>query len=186
MRERLEDRIGKVISHTKSLSHLFKKIEPLARTRRLPAKNYNLHSILENSFGIFLSELKDLGVVYEIHVDVSDTTVVANEMDLITIFSNLIENSVYWLRHKKGEPKKIVAHIYSENQNLVVEYNDNGPGFQGDNLDLMFEPGYSMKPDGTGLGLALAGEAIARIGGDIKARHSDSGAVFTIVFKGNK
>jgi len=186
LRERLEDRSGKVISHTKGLSHLFKKIEPLARTRRLPAKKYNLQGILENSFGIFLSELKDLGIVYEIHVDVSDTTVVANEMDLITIFSNLIENSVYWLRHKQGDPKKIVAHIYSENQDLVVEYNDNGPGFQGDNLDLMFEPGYSMKPDGTGLGLALAGEAVARIGGNIEARHSDSGAVFTIVFKGDK
>ena len=184
--ERLEDRSGKVISHTKGLSHLFKKIEPLARTRRSPARKYNLHSILENSFGIFSSELKDLGIVYEIHTDVSDAMVMANEMDLITIFSNLIENSVYWLRHKSGEAKTILAHIYPDNQDLVVEYSDNGPGFQGDNLDLMFEPGYSMKPDGTGLGLALAGEAIARIGGNIEARHSDAGAVFTIEFKGNK
>jgi signal transduction histidine kinase len=184
--EKLEDRSSKVISHAKGLSYLFKKIEPLARTRRLPARKYNLNSILENSFGIFSSELKDLGIVYEIHSDVSDATVVANEMDLITIFSNLIENSVYWVRHQKDKPKIIITHIYSDNQDLIVEFNDNGPGFQGDNLDLMFEPGYSMKPDGTGLGLALAGEAIARIGGNIEARQSDTGAVFTIVFKGKK
>ena len=68
---------------------------------------------------------------------------------------------------------------------MVVDYNDNGPGFQGDNLNLMFDPGYSMKPDGTGLGLALAGEAMARIDGSIEAKHSDNGAAFTIIFKGN-
>lgn len=184
--EKLEDRSGKVISHTKGLSHLFKKIEPLARTRRLPARKYDLHSILDNSFGIFSSELEDLSIAHEIHTDVTDVMVMANEMDLITIFSNLIENSVYWLRHKSGEQKMILARIYSDNQDLVVEYSDSGPGFQGDNLDLMFEPGYSMKPDGTGLGLALAGEAIARIGGNIEAKHSDTGAIFTIIFKGNK
>jgi signal transduction histidine kinase len=184
--EKLEDRSSKVISHAKGLSYLFKKIEPLARTRRSPARKFNLNSILENSFEIFSSELKDLGIVYEIHSEVSDATVVANEMDLITIFSNLIENSVYWVRHQRDKPKKILAHIYSDDKDLVVEFNDSGPGFQGDNLDLMFEPGYSMKPDGTGLGLALAGEAIARIGGNIEASHSDTGAVFTILFKGNK
>ena len=184
--EKLEDRSGKVISHTKGLSYLFKKIEPLARTRRSPARKYNLHSILENSFGIFSSELKNIGVEYEIHVDVTDAIVMANEMDLITVFSNLIENSVYWLSYKKGSKKKILVHIYSSNEGLVIEYSDNGPGFQGDNLDLMFEPGYSMKPDGTGLGLALAGEAIARIGGMIEAKHTDNGAVFDIIFKDNK
>lgn len=184
--DKLEDRSSKVLSHTKGLSDLFKKIEPLARTRRSPAKKYNLYSILENSFGIFSSELADLSIVYEIHSDVTDTSVIANEMDLITVFSNLIENSVYWLRHKTDAPPKILTFIYSDNQQLTIEYSDNGPGFQGDNLNLMFEPGYSMKPDGTGLGLALAGEAMSRIGGTIEAKHSDGGAVFTIVFKGAK
>jgi signal transduction histidine kinase len=101
--DRLEDRSNKVISHAKGLSYLFKKIEPLARTRRLPARKYSLHSILENSFGIFSSELKDIGIEYEIRTEVPDAMVLANEMDLITIFSNLIENSVYWLRHQKRD-----------------------------------------------------------------------------------
>lgn len=184
--DKLEDRSSKVMSHTKGISYLFKKIEPLARTRRSPAAKYDLRSILTSSFEIFLSELNDLGIAYDIQVDASNVIVVANEIDLITIFSNLIENSAYWLRYKKEGAKKISARIYSDNEDLVVEYSDNGPGFQGNNLDLMFEPGYSMKPDGTGLGLALAGEAIARIGGNIEARHSDTGAVFRIVFKGKK
>ncbi|AMK76927.1 MULTISPECIES: sensor histidine kinase [Methylomonas] len=182
--EKLEDRSGKIAAHAKGLSDLFKKIEPLARTKRSPAKQFNLQSILENSFGIFSAELTELNIVHEIASEASEPIVTANEMDLITVFSNLIENSVYWLKHKSTDSRKIHATIYYDNQILTVEYRDNGPGFQGENLDLMFEPGYSMKPDGTGLGLALAGEAMSRIGGNIEAKHSDDGAVFMIVFKG--
>lgn len=183
--EKLDDRSDKVLSHTKGLSYLFKKIEPLARTRRTPAKKYKIQSIIDNSFAIFSSEMESIGITYEINSDITDPIVVANEIDLITIFSNLIENSVFWLTHAKNESKNISVNIYSDAKNLVVEYKDNGPGFQGDNLNLMFDPGYSMKPDGTGLGLALAGEAMARIDGSIEAKHSDNGAAFTIVFRGN-
>ncbi|PPD40108.1 MAG: ATP-binding protein [Methylobacter sp.] len=184
--EKLVDRSKKIATHTKGLSDLFKKIEPLARTRRSPPKNYNLQSILENSFRIFSYELNELDIIYEIQTNITTATVIANEMDLITVFSNLIENSIYWLKFQTAEPRNIFASIYSDDQTLAIEYSDNGPGFQGDNLNLMFEPGYSMKPDGTGLGLTLAGEAMTRIGGSIEAKHSDSGAVFTIVFNGVK
>lgn len=182
--DKIDDRSNKVISHTKGISYLFKKIEPLARTRRMPAARYNLPDILSSSFEIFSSELNDLEITFDVEVNTSSVSIIANETDLVTIFSNLIENSIYWLKLKKEGIKKIHASIYSDNENLVVEFSDNGPGFQGDNLSLMFEPGYSTKPDGTGLGLALAGDAIARIGGSIEAKSSDSGALFTILFKG--
>jgi len=182
--EKIEDRSDKVTVHTKGLSDLFKKIEPLARTRRSPAKKFHLQSVLENSFGIFSAELKELDIHHEVIMEAPDAFVIANEMDLITVFSNLIENSVYWLKHNQTGNRKIQTTVYYDDQCLTVEYKDNGPGFQGNNLGLMFEPGYSMKPDGTGLGLALAGEAMSRIGGRIEAKHSDHGAVFNIIFKG--
>ncbi len=186
LEKKLEDRSGKVVSHSKGLSYLFKKIEPLARTRRSPKRKFDLNSIIENTLDIFSSEMQTLGVSREIHVDVKNVSVIANEMDLITVFSNLIENSVYWLSHARDGIRKIDIYIYKENSQLIVEYKDNGPGFQGDNLSLMFEPGYSMKPDGTGLGLALAGEAMSRIGGRIEAKHSEHGAMFEIIFEDNK
>ena len=182
--EKIEERSDKVLSHAKGLSFLFKKIEPLARTRRSPRKNFDLRKEWENAFAIFSSELEDAGI--EFHIDSEDQPAVvsANEMDLMTVFSNLIENSVFWLSQSK-KPRRIDVHVFREGSKSIVEYKDNGPGFQGGNLELMFEPGYSMKPGGTGLGLSLAGEAMSRIGGRIEAKHSDEGAVFELVFEGN-
>lgn len=117
-------------------------------------------------------------------MDIEDIKVVANEHDLLTVFANLIENSVYWLQHMDDRDRIIEVSILREGQNTIVEYSDNGPGFQGNNVELMFEPGYSMKPEGTGLGLALAGEAMARIGGGIEAVNVENGAFFDIKFIG--
>ena len=183
---KLQKRSTSVLSHTKVLAHLFKKIEPLARTRRAPAKTFILEDVLENAFAIFSHDISKLSVKYTIEASDSKLSIVANEMDIITVFSNLIENSIYWLKHLQGKDRKIQTRIYKQGNNIIVEYYDNGPGFQGDNVELMFEPGYSMKPDGTGLGLALAGEAMARIGGTIEARKSKDGALFEITFTGKQ
>jgi len=181
--EKIEERSDKVLSHAKGLSLLFKKIEPLARTRRSPRKDFDLRKEWENAFAIFSSELEEAGIKYQIISEEKPVIVSANEMDLMTVFSNLIENSIFWL--SQGEkPRRIDVQIFREGQKSIVEYRDSGPGFQGGNLELMFEPGYSMKPGGTGLGLALAGEAMSRIGGCIEAKYSDEGAVFELVFEG--
>jgi hypothetical protein len=183
--DKIRDRSDKLLLHTKGLSFLFNKIEPLARTRRAPKRELNLSKELDSIFAIFAAELESSGISVQVEC-AKNIKLFANEMDVITIFSNLIENSVFWLGYLKDQERVIEMNAFRENNTIIVEYADNGPGFQGTNLELMFEPGYSMKPEGTGLGLALAGEAISRIGGSIEAKHSDKGAVFELVFKEKK
>lgn len=179
----LTERSEKIIAHAKGLSFLFTKIEPLARTRRSPKKNISLISEIENSLAIFSSELNDSQIQH--HLDISDRNLIinANEMDVITIFSNLIENSIFWLSQIPTGKRQINISVFEDGKNIVVEFSDTGPGFQGSNLELMFDPGYSMKPNGTGLGLALAGEAMSRIGGAIRAKQADKGAIFELTFE---
>ena len=46
--------------------------------------------------------------------------------------------------------------------------------------EVIFEPQFSTKPSGTGLGLPIAGEAAARNGLELKAFESDTGAWFRL------
>lgn len=186
LQNKLEERSKKILSHTKGLTYLFKKLEPLARTKRSPKKELNLKKEIESIFNIFSSELRTQNILYKINTnDKDDLSVLANEMDFITILSNLIENSIFWLTHVNEGKRNIVIDIFSDNSSIIIDYRDSGPGFQGDNLELMFEPGYSMKPNGTGLGLALAGDAIRRMNGKITAKHSNTGAVFELIIGEN-
>ncbi len=182
LEEKLNDRGHQVENSTKSLSHLFKKIEPLARTRRSSNKVISLRKAIESSLDIFSSEFEANNI--EIIIDsTNDCLINANEMDIHTIFANLIENSVYWIQLESNEKNFIKIEMTDEEGIISVLYSDSGPGFQGSDLSMMFEPGYSNKPDGTGLGLALAGDAAYRNDIAIQAVKVESGAEFSMIFK---
>ena len=62
-----------------------------------------------------------------------------------------------------------------------VEIEDTGAGISGDNLDRIFDPFFSMKESGHGIGLSLSHTVISKHGGIIEVRSQEgSGAVFTI------
>lgn len=185
LRDKLENRATAVSNNAKSLAYLFKKIEPLAVSRRPQPKELNLRKEILSCSDIFESEITSQKIKLTIDIP-SDFTFFTTSFDINTIFANLLENSLYWLGVSDQASKEISISYASSQQGDEVWFEDNGPGFQGSNLENMFEPGFSMKPNGTGLGLALAGEAVQRMGGTIQAIDSDKGASFLIIFKGNK
>ena len=76
---------------------------------------------------------------------------------LIQIFENLVANATYWLkqqgRYSGGfEPKIIVGF---DRQKRALHIIDNGPGFDEDRSELIFQPFVSSKPPGQGRGLGL-------------------------------
>jgi two-component system sensor histidine kinase BaeS len=64
---------------------------------------------------------------------------------------------------------------------VVVEVRDGGPGFSDEDLAVVFERGAlherykGIRKVGSGLGLALAGRLVGRLGGQIEAGHAPEG-----------
>ena len=61
-----------------------------------------------------------------------------------------------------------------------IDYRDTGPGINPEHSELIFEPEFSTKPDGMGLGLSIAGEAAERNGLELKVLDAKEGAHFKI------
>ena len=93
------------------------------------------------------------------------------------IFSNMIENSLYWLNTSEVSDKEITISANKKDDYYLIEYFDSGPGTTEDMLEngKMFEPGISRKRsgDGTGLGLAIVGELVKRNNGQVWAEQSN-------------
>ena len=106
--------------------------------------------------------------------------------DFYIVFTNLVDNSIYWLQSIKDKQKNISFKVYEDKDSLIIEYRDNGPGIEKQYIEseIIFEPEWSNKTGvGSGLGLAISGEAIERNDGILKAIYSDEGAFFKIEVK---
>ncbi|GAB2921622.1 ATP-binding protein [Nonomuraea fastidiosa] len=97
------------------------------------------------------SELDDLGL---------------DPRDLVTIVGNLIDNAI-------DAANRVDVHISGDERGVLIRVADDGPGLTD---RAAFEKGWTTKGDGHGLGLALVGQAVRRLGGTIEV----DGSVFTV------
>jgi len=106
--------------------------------------------------------------------------VTADYNAILQAFRNILRNAVEAVRSTEP-PHTIDVGVHLEDGFVAVAIADSGPGLRTDALHLVFEPDFTGKPGGTGLGLAVARRAIETHGGTIEARSSErAGAVFVV------
>ena len=102
---------------------------------------------------------------------------------LMQVFINLLDNSLSWLMISAKEKHPAVTVTFNSDKRIVV-FSDNGPGIPASNADYVFDPFFSTKEDGRGLGLYIAKQLLNRMGYDISLSERServlSGANLTI------
>ena len=102
--------------------------------------------------------------------------------DLITVLGNLIDNAVDAAIEAAGERPgrpRVTVTAKIEGDELLLRVADTGLGVPDEARRRVFERGWTTKPDGHGLGLALVGQVVRRNGGGVDVT-SEEGAVFTV------
>lgn len=161
---------------------LFRRLDPLAAGKRGARKLEELKKVIEGALSVFENEMKAHNISAEI-IGSGDFRFSCWSQDIYTIFTNLVDNSLYWIREKNVPTRKITIKILTDGNSLIhIDYRDTGPGIEPDHIEseVIFEPHFSTKPDGTGLGLAIAGEAADRNGLQLKVFESEEGAYFRL------
>ena len=161
---------------------LFRRLDPLAAGKRGVRKPLDMMKTIQHTLSIFENEIASLNVSVEIKGP-ADFKFSAWPQDMSAIFTNLIDNSLYWMNQKSGTTRQITVEVLTDGDSLShIDYRDTGPGIEPSLIEseIIFEPQFSTKPDGTGLGLAIAGEAADRNTLELKAFESEKGAYFRL------
>ena len=181
-----QDKIGGIVDgigqNAEFFVELFRRLDPLAATKRSSHKHLNLKRTIEGVFAVFENEMRSLNVSYEFQGP-ADFSFPCWKQDMYAIFTNLVDNSLYWMKQEPACRRRITIRLFVDADSLLcVEYCDTGPGIEPDLIrsKVIFEPQFSTKPNGTGLGLAIAGEAAERNGLRLKALEVERGALFIL------
>jgi len=93
-------------------------------------------------------------------------------------FTNIISNAIQAMTGKEGE---LNIDTGTDDSFVCIKFQDNGCGIPEDNLDKIFEPLFTTKPKGIGLGLASTKRLVEQNGGKIEiASQAGRGTTFTV------
>ncbi|MBT8135458.1 MAG: PAS domain S-box protein [Gammaproteobacteria bacterium] len=95
------------------------------------------------------------------------------------VLLNLLHNAV----ETDPPPTQLLVRVYSTKpEEITVEVSDNGPGIPADLLSEIFNPFFTTKEQGTGMGLSISRSIVAAHGGRLEASSSSTGgATFSVV-----
>jgi signal transduction histidine kinase len=97
------------------------------------------------------------------------------------VFRNVLENAIVACR----EPGEIVIRVGESVLNgapaVSISFRDNGPGLNAEQRNRIFDPFYTTKTQGTGLGMAIAKRIVDSHGGRIEVGSPPGGAEIVIV-----
>ena len=85
---------------------------------------------------------------------------------LIRVITNLVKNATQSIQDNTINPSIIVT-VYKENSNAIITVKDNGIGISEENKPYVFEPKFTTKTSGMGLGLGIIKKIIENYNGTI-------------------
>ncbi len=102
---------------------------------------------------------------------------------LIRVITNLVKNSIQAIEQAETPDPRVEVSVVSESKMVAVLVADNGIGIAEENLEKVFEPKFTTKSSGMGLGLAMVKNIVETYGGSISVSSAaDKGTVFTVRF----
>jgi len=157
--------LSQIEQSTGRIAELVKAVKSYSYMDQSPMQEVDIHDGLESTLTMLGHKLKN--VTLRRAYDRSIPRLMAYGSELNQVWTNLIDNAIDAVN---GTGKICVGTCQEDNQ-LVVEIVDNGPGIPPDVQAHMFEPFYTTKPvgSGTGLGLIISNRIVAeRHGGEIE------------------
>lgn len=124
------------------------------------------------------------GVTFALELAPDATFVMADEIQLEQIFTNLFKNAAAAMTSSLRKEVRLTTERIAERK-VKLTVRDFGPGLPGDALQYLFEQVGTSSNEGLGLGLPLTRSLIEANGGTVEASNaSDGGAIFTLVMDG--
>ncbi|HEX4053853.1 MAG TPA: ATP-binding protein [Tepidisphaeraceae bacterium] len=142
------------------LAIAFKRMEPFGGRRRGRPTQLYLEEVIRDALGIFAEDISRLNV--NTSLPRTQTLVRVDPAELQEVIINLVQNSLYWLEQVNESKREIAVAVERKGpEHVDIRFSDSGPGIPEENRESIFEPYFSTKPDGIGLGLSIAGEIVS-------------------------
>ena len=166
-----------IIRNTERANFLITELLNCARPPKLNIEPHNIHEVLENVLDSVRTKIvsQSIKVHKKLNAEFSKINV-DNEL-IKRVFSNVMINAV----ESMPENGKMTVATENDENNFIVKIKDTGKGIPEEDIIRIYDPFFSTKPSGVGLGLSICYGIVVSHGGVIGVESEmDKGTTFTI------
>ncbi len=177
---------GYISSEVNRLNALVARFLDFARPQHLELRQQRISDVVDRSLESVQNQLPGAGVTVERHYGENLPEVLADEQLCERIFVNLILNAFQAMGEGAPEAARklcisIAPESWSAKQGVVVTIEDTGPGVPVEMREQIFNPFFTSKKDGVGLGLSIVAKIVDDHRGWIRLENGEGrGARFRV------
>ncbi len=174
LKQKLKDYSETLIQQIDAMSSVASAFSNFASMPAQDNENLNVVEVVDLTLDIFNEEY----IVFE-----SEESEIISKMDrsqLVRIVNNLVKNAIQSIPENQIEKSVLVA-VKKIETNVLISVKDNGIGIEQENIDRIFEPKFTTKTSGMGLGLGIIKNIIENYKGTITFESQyGQGTTFTV------
>lgn len=149
------------------LSKLFKALDPISGKRRGKSQIFRINTVLDRCINLFSDSIADASISVEMLDSELEVHVNGFESDLMAALINIIDNAIHWLGVSPEYPRKLSFSVSASKKYVRIAVSNTGPLIADRFYANLFNPGFTLKTEGSGIGLAIAREAMRASKGDV-------------------
>jgi two-component system sensor kinase FixL len=171
----------RIAEQARRAGNVVNRLRRLSRRSDLTKSSHEIGTLVRNVLLLFEHELKNSSIELDTSFEPDLPVMIVDEIQIQQVLVNLIKNSIDAL--KSAEADQPLIRVQAQRRGLMVEIDvlDNGPGVPSEFVNRLFEPFYTTKEHGVGLGLSICKNIAVTHGGRLTyARSETGGANFTL------
>jgi signal transduction histidine kinase len=173
------DYLGKIIKEVDRIDSIVRKLLDASSRNRTISKNVMIDQVVNSALEVFSLQIETGNIRIDRCYQLVPPPIKADPAELEQIFTNLFLNAL----DEMAGGGRLGIRISAENSKVVVRVEDSGKGISDEVLPHIFEPFYTTKMRGSGMGLPVVKRIASIYGGNIMVEKTDrDGTIFRLEF----
>jgi two-component system sensor kinase FixL len=176
--DRIGDAVDRAASEALRAGEIIRRLREFVSRGETERRLESLSKLIEEASALALVGAKQSGVRVSMAFDRSVDQVLVDKVQIQQVVLNLIRNSIDAMSASERRELEIGVREAPDGQALV-SVSDTGPGMSPETLERLFQPFFTTKSSGMGVGLSISRTIVEAHGGHLRARNRrEGGAIF--------